>query len=65
MLACQLRKERAYHLDNFHMPSSLILEALMILRCYEVFCSEHLEMLGEVNCHIFLKYPQKHDGKLN
>lgn len=71
MLACQLRKEIAYNLETFHMPSSLILEALTTLRCCEDFSSERLELLGDsvlkyaVTCHLFLKYPQKHEGKLS
>ncbi|XP_021852349.2 endoribonuclease Dicer homolog 3 [Spinacia oleracea] len=68
MLACQLRKEISY---KFPMPSSLILEALTTLRCCEDFSSERLELLGDsvlkyaVSCHVFLKYPQKHEGKLS
>ncbi|XP_021756558.1 endoribonuclease Dicer homolog 3-like [Chenopodium quinoa] len=68
MLACQLRKEIAY---NFRMPSSLILEALTTLRCCEDFSSERLELLGDsvlkyvVSCHVFLKSPYEHEGKLS
>ncbi|KMS95354.1 hypothetical protein BVRB_009010 [Beta vulgaris subsp. vulgaris] len=71
MLACQLREDISYNVNRFHMPSSLILEALTTLRCCEDFSSERLELLGDsvlkyaVSCHLFLKYPQKHEGKLS
>ncbi|XVE97781.1 hypothetical protein REPUB_Repub03eG0048300 [Reevesia pubescens] len=66
MLASQLREE-----INFDIPSSLILEALTTLRCCESFSMERLELLGDsvlkyaVSCHLFLKYPNKHEGQLS
>ncbi|KAL2895302.1 Endoribonuclease Dicer-like protein 3b [Bienertia sinuspersici] len=71
MLACQLREEIAYSFGNINIPGSLILEALTTLRCCEDFSSERLELLGDsvlkyaVSCHLYLKYPQKHEGKLS
>ncbi|GAB2250760.1 hypothetical protein Droror1_Dr00017010 [Drosera rotundifolia] len=69
LLACQLREEIA--LSNLHVPSSLILEALTTLRCCETFSMERLELLGDsvlkysMSCHLFLKYPEKHEGQLS
>ncbi|XP_057957753.1 endoribonuclease Dicer homolog 3a [Malania oleifera] len=71
MLASQLRKEIARHSTSFHIPSALILEALTTLRCCEDFSMERLELLGDsvlkyaVSCHLFLKYPEKHEGQLS
>ncbi|KAL9272676.1 Endoribonuclease Dicer homolog 3a-like protein [Drosera capensis] len=69
LLACQLREEIA--LSNLHVPSSLILEALTTLRCCETFSMERLELLGDsvlkysMSCHLYLKYPEKHEGQLS
>lgn len=47
-----------------------ILEALTTLRCHDDFSMERLELLGDsvlkytVSCHLFLKYPKKHEGQL-
>ncbi|GMH08010.1 hypothetical protein Nepgr_009850 [Nepenthes gracilis] len=71
MLASQLRDEIAFNLSNVHIPSFLILEALTTLRCCEKFSLERLELLGDsvlkyaVSCHLFLKYPEKHEGQLS
>ncbi|CAL5419477.1 unnamed protein product [Camellia sinensis] len=71
MLASQLREEIACHSSNIRIPSSLILEAITTLRCNEVFSMERLELLGDsvlkysVSCHLFLKYPKKHEGQLS
>ncbi|XP_060208248.1 endoribonuclease Dicer homolog 3a isoform X1 [Lycium barbarum] len=70
MLASQLRKEITSHSGDLHISSSLILEALTTLRCNESFSMERLELLGDsvlkyaVSCHLFLKYPKKHEGQL-
>ncbi|XP_059458543.1 endoribonuclease Dicer homolog 3 [Corylus avellana] len=70
MLASQLRKEIDCCSSNFHISSTLILEALTSLRCCENFSMERLELLGDsilkyaVSCHLFLKYPEKHEGQL-
>uniref|UniRef100_A0A804J326 Uncharacterized protein n=1 Tax=Musa acuminata subsp. malaccensis TaxID=214687 RepID=A0A804J326_MUSAM len=69
MLASQLRKEIGY--NDLLIPSSLILEAMTTLRCCENFSLERLELLGDsvlkyaVSCHLFLKYPKKHEGQLS
>ncbi|KAK9273818.1 hypothetical protein L1049_018629 [Liquidambar formosana] len=71
MLASQLREEIACHSSDFHISSALILEALTTLRCCESFSMERLELLGDsvlkysVSCHLFLKYPKKHEGQLS
>ncbi|XP_056166664.1 endoribonuclease Dicer homolog 3 isoform X3 [Syzygium oleosum] len=71
MLASQLRAEINCQIGNFHIPSSLILEALTTLRCCESFSMERLELLGDsvlkyaVSNHLFLKYPKKHEGQLS
>ncbi|XP_030538472.1 endoribonuclease Dicer homolog 3-like isoform X2 [Rhodamnia argentea] len=71
MLASQLRGEINCQISNFHVPSSLILEALTTLRCCESFSMERLELLGDsvlkyaVSNHLFLKYPNKHEGQLS
>ncbi|KAL9442075.1 hypothetical protein AB3S75_020560 [Citrus x aurantiifolia] len=71
MLASQLREEINCHSRNFHIPSSLILEALTTLGCCESFSMERLELLGDsvlkyaVSCHLFLTYPKKHEGQLS
>lgn len=71
MLSSQLRQEINYHTPNFHIASSLILEAITTLRCCESFSMERLELLGDsvlkyaVSCHLFLKYPNKHEGQLS
>lgn len=71
MLASQLRQEIDCHAPNFYIPSSLILEAITTLRCCESFSMERLELLGDsvlkyaVSCHLFLKYPNKHEGQLS
>ncbi|XP_058760418.1 endoribonuclease Dicer homolog 3a-like [Vicia villosa] len=71
MLSSQLRAEINGHPDNFKIPSSLILEALTTLRSCEKFSMERLELLGDsvlkyaVSCHLFLKYPKKHEGHLS
>ncbi|KAL0407818.1 UNVERIFIED_CONTAM: Endoribonuclease Dicer3a [Sesamum radiatum] len=44
---------------------------LTTLRCNETFSMERLELLGDsvlkyaVSCHLFLKYPKKHEGQLS
>ncbi|URE03024.1 hypothetical protein MUK42_19700 [Musa troglodytarum] len=69
MLASQLRKEIGY--NDILIPCSLILEAMTTLRCCENFSLERLELLGDsvlkyaVSCHLFLKYPKKHEGQLS
>ncbi|XP_050268142.1 endoribonuclease Dicer homolog 3a isoform X1 [Quercus robur] len=69
MLASQLREEIRCS-SKFHISSALILEALTTLRCSENFSMERLELLGDsvlkyaVGCHLFLKYPKKHEGQL-
>uniref|UniRef100_A0A5B7CE62 Uncharacterized protein n=1 Tax=Davidia involucrata TaxID=16924 RepID=A0A5B7CE62_DAVIN len=71
MLASQLREEITRHSINFHISSSLILEAITTLRCNESFSMERLELFGDsvlkytVSCHLFLKYPKKHEGQLS
>ncbi|KAK4485843.1 hypothetical protein RD792_008490 [Penstemon davidsonii] len=71
MLASQLREEIAIHAGNLNVSSWLILEALTTLRCNESFSMERLELLGDsvlkyaVSCHLFLKYPKKHEGQLS
>lgn len=71
MLASELRKEITSHSGDLHISSSLILEALTSLRCNESFSMERLELLGDsvlkyaVSCHLFLKYPKKHEGQLS
>ncbi|CAK7352744.1 unnamed protein product [Dovyalis caffra] len=71
MLASQLRQEIDCHAPNFHISSSLILEAITTLRCCESFSMERLELLGDsvlkyaVSCHLYLKYPNKHEGQLS
>ncbi|GAB2254803.1 hypothetical protein Droror1_Dr00008581, partial [Drosera rotundifolia] len=48
-----------------------ILEALTTLRCCETFSMERLELLGDsvlkysMSCHLFHKYPEKHEGQLS
>lgn len=48
-----------------------ILEAITTLRCCEDFSLERLELLGDsvlkyaVSCHLFLKFPEKHEGQLS
>lgn len=48
-----------------------ILEAITTLRCCEDFSSERLELLGDsvlkyaLSCHLYLKYPEKHEGQLS
>ncbi|XP_009363041.2 endoribonuclease Dicer homolog 3a-like isoform X1 [Pyrus x bretschneideri] len=70
MLASQLREEINYHSSSFRISSLLILEALTTLRCNDEFSMERLELLGDsvlkytVSCHLFLKYPKKHEGQL-
>ncbi|KAF9615049.1 hypothetical protein IFM89_021620 [Coptis chinensis] len=71
MLAIQLREEISCGLNNCHISSSLILEALTSLRCCEDFSLERLELLGDsvlkyvVSCTLYLKYPKKHEGQLS
>ncbi|CAI9094529.1 OLC1v1030287C1 [Oldenlandia corymbosa var. corymbosa] len=71
MLASQLRKDLVLCSDNLRISSSLILEALTTLKCSEIFSMERLELLGDsvlkyaVSCHLFLKYPKKHEGQLS
>ncbi|KAI4379952.1 hypothetical protein MLD38_006189 [Melastoma candidum] len=71
MLASQLRREINSQSSNFHIPISLILEALTTLRCCERFSMERLELLGDsvlkygVSCHLFLNYPRKNEGQLS
>ncbi|KAM4077934.1 hypothetical protein ACJW30_12G177800 [Castanea mollissima] len=70
MLASQLRGEISCPSSDLQISSSLILEALTTLRCCESFSMERLELLGDsvlkyaVSCHLFLKYPEKHEGQL-
>ncbi|KAK3162796.1 hypothetical protein QOZ80_1BG0093880 [Eleusine coracana subsp. coracana] len=69
LLASQLRSEIGY-MDS-DISSSLILEALTTLRCCEDFSMERLELLGDsvlkyaVSCHLFLTFPNKHEGQLS
>ncbi|XP_006645199.1 endoribonuclease Dicer homolog 3a isoform X3 [Oryza brachyantha] len=69
LLASQLRSEIAYSDSN--ISSFLILEAITTLRCSEDFSMERLELLGDsvlkyaVTCHLFLKFPDKHEGQLS
>ncbi|PPD72295.1 hypothetical protein GOBAR_DD30807 [Gossypium barbadense] len=71
MLANQLREEINFCSSNIDIPSSMILEALTTLRCCESFSMERLELLGDsvlkyaVSCHLFLRYPNKHEGQLS
>ncbi|XP_020549446.1 endoribonuclease Dicer homolog 3a isoform X2 [Sesamum indicum] len=71
MLSSQLREEISSRAGHFEISSSLILEALTTLRCNETFSMERLELLGDsvlkyaVSCHLFLKYPKKHEGQLS
>ncbi|KAK7363560.1 hypothetical protein VNO77_05706 [Canavalia gladiata] len=71
MLSSQLREDIDGQNGNFNIPSSLILEALTTSRCIENFSMERLELLGDsvlkyaVSCHLFLKYPKKHEGQLS
>ncbi|KAL2346622.1 hypothetical protein Fmac_000622 [Flemingia macrophylla] len=71
MLSSQLREEIDGQTSKSNIPSSLILEALTTLRCNENFSMERLELLGDsvlkyvVGCHLFLKYPEKHEGQLS
>ncbi|KAI3454024.1 hypothetical protein Pfo_010687 [Paulownia fortunei] len=71
MLASQLREEISHLAGYFNISSSLILEALTTQRCNESFSMERLELLGDsvlkyaVSCHLFLKYPKKHEGQLS
>ncbi|XP_022132011.1 endoribonuclease Dicer homolog 3a isoform X2 [Momordica charantia] len=71
MLASQLRKEINYHSNSLCISSSLIVEALTTLGCCESFSLERLELLGDsvlkyaVSCHLFLKFPEKHEGQLS
>ncbi|KAI9112330.1 hypothetical protein K1719_016853 [Acacia pycnantha] len=70
MLASQLRKQINFNSGCFQIPSSLILEALTTLKCCESFSMERLELLGDsvlkyaVSCHLYLRYPEKHEGQL-
>ncbi|KAL6578542.1 Dicer dimerization domain [Orobanche minor] len=70
MLASQLRKEISHYAGNFSISSSLILEAITTQRCCESFSMERLELLGDsvlkyaISCHLYLKYPKKHEGQL-
>ncbi|CAO2167444.1 unnamed protein product [Urochloa humidicola] len=69
MLASQLRSEISY--TGSDISSFLILEALTTLRCCEDFSMERLELLGDsvlkyaVSSHIFLTFPNKHEGQLS
>ncbi|XAR57556.1 Ribonuclease III [Bertholletia excelsa] len=71
MLASQLKEEITDLPIDFKVSSSLILEAITTLRCNESFSMERLELLGDsvlkyaVSCHLFLKYPKKHEGQLS
>ncbi|GAV80701.1 Helicase_C domain-containing protein/Ribonuclease_3 domain-containing protein/PAZ domain-containing protein/dsRNA_bind domain-containing protein/ResIII domain-containing protein [Cephalotus follicularis] len=71
MLASQLREEIGFRSSDFHIASSLILEALTTLKCCESFSMERLELLGDsvlkyaVSCHLYLNYPKKHEGQLS
>ncbi|KAM7276037.1 hypothetical protein ACFE04_017903 [Oxalis oulophora] len=55
---------------NYPVPAVKILEALTAASCQETFCYERAELLGDaylkwvVSRHLFLKYPQKHEGQL-
>lgn len=48
-----------------------VLEALTTLTCLEAFSMERLELLGDsvlkyvASCSLFLKYPDKDEGKLS
>nr|XP_004292050.2 PREDICTED: endoribonuclease Dicer homolog 3-like [Fragaria vesca subsp. vesca] len=71
ILASQLREEiSSGHPSSLQISSSLILEALTSIRCSEDFSMERLELLGDsvlkyaIGCHLFLKYPNKHEGEL-
>ncbi|XP_050220026.1 endoribonuclease Dicer homolog 3 isoform X2 [Mercurialis annua] len=71
MLASQLRQEIDCQVPSFHIPSSLLLEAITTLRSCETFSMERLELLGDsvlkysVSCDLFLRYPEKHEGQLS
>ncbi|CAI0401304.1 unnamed protein product [Linum tenue] len=71
MLASQLRQDIGCSVANFHISSSLILEAISTRRCCENFSLERLELLGDsvlkytVGCHFFLKHPGRHEGQLS
>ncbi|XP_038975924.1 endoribonuclease Dicer homolog 3b-like [Phoenix dactylifera] len=71
MLASQLREEIGSSHSHSRISSSLILEAITTLRCCENFSLERLELLGDsvlkyiVSCHLFLRYPKKHEGQLS
>uniref|UniRef100_A0A1J3J3H8 Endoribonuclease Dicer-like protein 3 n=1 Tax=Noccaea caerulescens TaxID=107243 RepID=A0A1J3J3H8_NOCCA len=71
MLASQLREEIDCSIDNFSISSKSVLEALTTLTCPEAFSMERLELLGDsvlkyvVSCSLFLKYPDKDEGKLS
>jgi len=65
-----------FHYDNLLMcflpfVKCQILEAITTMRCSESFSMERLELLGDsvlkyvVSCHLFLKYPKKHEGQLS
>ncbi|XP_020536663.1 endoribonuclease Dicer homolog 3a isoform X2 [Jatropha curcas] len=70
MLASQLRQEIGCHSPDFHIQSSLMLEAITSLRCNEAFSMERLELLGDsvlkyaVSFNLFLRHPTKHEGQL-
>ncbi|XP_057432641.1 endoribonuclease Dicer homolog 3a isoform X2 [Lotus japonicus] len=70
LLSSQLREEINDQASNLNISSSLILQALTTSRCCENFSMERLELLGDsvlkyvVSCHLFLKYPENHEGKL-
>ncbi|KAJ7958428.1 Endoribonuclease dicer-like protein [Quillaja saponaria] len=70
ILAAQLREDIGRQTSSFCIPISLILEALTTVRCCESFSMERLELLGDsvlkyaVSCHLYLKYPKKHEGQL-
>ncbi|CAN6449984.1 unnamed protein product [Victoria cruziana] len=70
ILASQLRKAICSCPSSHLIPVDLILEALTTRRCAEAFSMERLELLGDsvlkyaVSCNLFLKYPEKHEGKL-
>lgn len=71
MLASQLRQEISSQFSYPCVPVTLILEAITTLRCCEDFSFERLELLGDsvlkytLSCHLFLKYPEKHEGQLS
>lgn len=71
MSASQLRDEIKSDCGNFQISSSLILEALTTMKCNASFSMERLELLGDsvlkyaLSCHLFLKYPDKHEGQLS